>query len=65
MVGTAVALLILRPLISAALWAAILCLSSFPLFLRLQPDARRTPLVGHADCHAGGGRYNAAPLVIL
>jgi predicted PurR-regulated permease PerM len=41
-VGAAVALLavgcllILRPFISAALWAAILCFSTWPLFLRLE-----------------------------
>ena len=42
MVGAAVAflalgcLLILRPFISAGLWAAILCFSTWPLFLRLE-----------------------------
>src|ERR1700751_3250826 len=29
-------LLILRPFISAALWAAILCFTTWPLFLRLE-----------------------------
>lgn len=42
-------LLILRPFISAALWAAILCFSTWPAFLRLQ--------------HAVGGRKSLAALI--
>jgi len=29
-------LLVLRPFVSAALWAAILCFTTWPLFLRLE-----------------------------
>jgi predicted PurR-regulated permease PerM len=37
-------LLVLRPFISAALWAAILCFTTWPIFLRLEEmlDGRRT-----------------------
>jgi predicted PurR-regulated permease PerM len=45
-------LLILRPFISAALWAAILCFTTWPLFIRLRAEL-------------GGRRVLASSLAIL
>jgi len=70
-VGAAVALLavgcllILRPFISAALWAAILCFSIWPLFLRLERVLGGRRGLAALIATSGLAATIAAPFVIL
>ena len=49
-------LLVLRPFISAALWAVILCFTTWPMFLRLEWIAGRTTNTVGADRYSVPGR---------
>src|SRR5260370_42403879 len=58
-------LLILRPFISAALWAAILCFTTWPLFLRLVQIVGGRRGLGALLATFGLAATIAAPLLIL
>ena len=58
-------LLILRPFISAALWAAILCFTTWPMFLRLDAALGGRRALGAFIATLALAAIIAAPVVIL
>src|SRR5215471_5577382 len=58
-------LLILRPFVSAALWAAILCFSTWPLFIRLKAGLGGRPAMAASLATLALSAIIIAPVAIL
>jgi predicted PurR-regulated permease PerM len=58
-------LLILRPFISAALWAAILCFTTWPLFIRLKANLGERPAIAASLATLVLSAIIIAPVAIL
>jgi predicted PurR-regulated permease PerM len=58
-------LLILRPFISAALWASILCFTTWPLFIRLKANVGGRPTIAASIAILGLSAIIIVPVAIL